>query len=76
MIPHFAHLDGKCDAVQQPDGLLVLAVLLIGVALPSDRDIIHARNRYNAGLVFRHVEFLIFLLEIKSHSSVLRVYSF
>ena len=68
MIAFFAHLDRIGDAVQQFDRLLVLAALDIGIPMAPDRNIIHARHRYDAGFVFGHIELFIFFLEIKSHT--------
>ena len=67
VIAFFAHLDGIGDAVQQFNRLLVFAALDIGISLATDRNIIHARHRYDAGFVFGHIELFIFFLEIKNH---------
>ena len=68
MITFFAHLDCKCDSIEQTNGGLILAVFGVWIALSAYRDIIHRRNCHDRRLVLRQIKFLVFLLIIKSHS--------
>ena len=50
--------------------LLVIAVLLIGISFASDSDKVHGWYRHDRRPILRHIEFFVFLFEIKSHDII------
>ena len=62
-----AHFQCVRNRIQHADGLLVGAARLVGVAASSDSDIVCLRHGYDLRPVLRHIEFLVFFLEVKGH---------
>lgn len=71
MRPFVAHLKGVRHAIEQLNRLAVFAILLIGIALAPDSEEVHRRDFYDRGGRRWLIQFLVFLLEIKSHASLL-----
>ena len=65
--PLIAHLDGKCNAVQQLHRCLVFAIRLIGVPFPLHRHKIHRRYGHKGWFLRRQIKFLVFFLIVKGH---------
>ena len=57
MVSLFAHLDGECDPIKQSDRLLVFAILLVRITLPTNSKIIHFRDQNDAALFNRQLNF-------------------
>src|SRR5699024_7698422 len=62
-----AHFDGEGHRVEQLQGLLVRAALLVGVALTPRRQKVHGGHSDDARRPGRQIEFLVLFFVVKGH---------
>ena len=67
VITFLAHFDSKRYAIQHSDRLLIFAIFPVRITLAPDSDVIHSRNLHYRRFVIRHIVFLVFFFEVKSH---------